>query len=132
MGKYNHLDRDALVRLLERRDAERQLGLVWKRDELDAEIALNEDFVALEHDGDGLFPDFVLSIHDRQTRGSVALKRQQRRGHDKEPAKAEAAHCGRVFVTGHRRGENTFLMLRKRDGKLNSDGDFSPGRLKWM
>lgn len=135
MGKYNHLDRDALVRLLERRDAERQPGLVWKCDELDAEFALNEGFVALEHDDDGLFPDFVLSIHDRQTPGSVALlgvKRQHRRGHDKEPAKAEAAHYGRAFVTGHRRCENTFLMLRERDGKLNSDGDFSPGRLKWM
>lgn len=30
-----------------------------------------------------------------------------------------------------RRGENTFLMLRKRGGKLDSDGDFSIDRLKW-
>jgi adenine-specific DNA-methyltransferase len=50
MGKYDHLERDALVRLLERRDAERQLGLVWERDELDPEAALNEDFIALEQD----------------------------------------------------------------------------------
>ena len=50
MGKYGHLDRDALMRLLERRDAERQLGLVWEREELDPEAALNQDFVALEQD----------------------------------------------------------------------------------
>ncbi len=37
MGKYGHLDRDALIRLLGRRDAERQLGLVWDRDELDSD-----------------------------------------------------------------------------------------------
>ena len=29
MAKYDALDRDALIRLLERRDAERPLGLVW-------------------------------------------------------------------------------------------------------
>ena len=29
--KYDHLERDALIRLLQRRDAERQLGLVWER-----------------------------------------------------------------------------------------------------
>ncbi|HEX5953199.1 MAG TPA: hypothetical protein VFY94_08490 [Rhodanobacteraceae bacterium] len=53
MGKYDHLERDALVRLLERRDAERQLGLVWEREELDPEAALNQDFIAkLGSDGD--------------------------------------------------------------------------------
>ena len=50
MGKYDHLEREHLIRLLERRDAERQLGLVWEREELDPEAALNQDFVALEHD----------------------------------------------------------------------------------
>ena len=44
---YEHLDRDALIRLLQRRDAERQLGLVWERDEIEAERALNDDYVAL-------------------------------------------------------------------------------------
>lgn len=43
MGHYDHLERDALIRLLERRDAERQLGLVWERDELDAE-AVHPDY----------------------------------------------------------------------------------------
>lgn len=65
MGKYDHLERDALVRLLERRDAERQLGLVWERDELDPDTALNQDFVALEQDetlshGDAPWPNLII------------------------------------------------------------------------
>ncbi|HET6545227.1 MAG TPA: site-specific DNA-methyltransferase, partial [Rhodanobacteraceae bacterium] len=39
-----------MIRLLERRDAERQLGLVWERDEIEADRSLNDDFVALELD----------------------------------------------------------------------------------
>ena len=50
MSKYDHLEKDALIRLLERRDADRQLGLVWERDEIEADQALNDDFVALELD----------------------------------------------------------------------------------
>lgn len=50
MNKYDHLEKDALIRLLERRDADRQLGLVWERDEIEADRALNDDFVALELD----------------------------------------------------------------------------------
>ena len=50
MGKYDHLERDAPIRLLERRDAARQLPLVWEHDEPAAEAAINEDFVAPEQD----------------------------------------------------------------------------------
>jgi pimeloyl-ACP methyl ester carboxylesterase len=50
MSKYDHLDRDTLARLLQRRDAERQPGLVWERDEIEADKALNDDYVALELD----------------------------------------------------------------------------------
>ena len=50
MSKYDHLEKDALIRLLQRRDADRQLGLVWERDEIEADRALNDDFVALELD----------------------------------------------------------------------------------
>lgn len=50
MPSYDHLDRDTLIRLLQRRDAERQLGLVWERDEIEADKALNSDFVALTLD----------------------------------------------------------------------------------
>lgn len=50
MSKYGHLDKAELLRLLERRDAERQLGLVWERDEIEADAAINHDYVALELD----------------------------------------------------------------------------------
>ncbi|MEA9481899.1 site-specific DNA-methyltransferase [Xanthomonas campestris] len=49
-NKYDHLDRQTLIGLLQRRDAERQLGLVWERDEIEADQALNDDFVALSLD----------------------------------------------------------------------------------
>lgn len=50
MAGYDDLDRETLIRLLQRRDAERQLGLVWERDEIEADQALNEDYVALDLD----------------------------------------------------------------------------------
>lgn len=50
MAAYEDLDRDALIRLLRRRDAERQLGLVWERDEIEADAAVNNDYVALQLD----------------------------------------------------------------------------------
>jgi len=50
VSKYDHLDKDALVRLLTRRDTERQLGLVWERDDIDPDAAINDDYVALQLD----------------------------------------------------------------------------------
>jgi adenine-specific DNA-methyltransferase len=50
MAGYDNLDRDTLIRLLQRRDAERQLGLVWERDEIEADAAVNEDYVTLDLD----------------------------------------------------------------------------------
>lgn len=50
MANYENLDRDTLIRLLQRRDAERQLGLVWERDDIEADRALNDDYVALDLD----------------------------------------------------------------------------------
>lgn len=50
MPSYDNLDRQTLIRLLQRRDAERQLGLVWEREEIEADHALNNDFVALTLD----------------------------------------------------------------------------------
>mgnify|MGYP001399008266 CR=1 FL=1 len=50
MSQYEHLDKNALIRLWRRRDAERQLGLVWERNDIEADAAINEDFVALDLD----------------------------------------------------------------------------------
>jgi adenine-specific DNA-methyltransferase len=49
-SKYDQLDRQTLIGLLQRRDAERQLGLVWEREEIEVDQALNDDFVALSLD----------------------------------------------------------------------------------
>jgi hypothetical protein len=46
-GRYSHLSREDAIELLERRAADRRLGLVWERDEIEHERALNDDFVAL-------------------------------------------------------------------------------------
>ena len=50
MAKYDDLDRDSLIRLLQRRDADRQLGLVWERDEIEADAAIHADYVSLQLD----------------------------------------------------------------------------------
>ena len=51
MSKYDHHDRETLIRLLDRRDAQRQLGLVWEREDDEVkDHAVNEDFVALDLD----------------------------------------------------------------------------------
>lgn len=50
MANYDNLDRETLLRLLKRRDAEQSLGLVWERDDIEVEGALNNDFVALTLD----------------------------------------------------------------------------------
>lgn len=50
LPKYDHLTKDELVALLYKRDSARKLGLVWERDEIDHEVALNDDFVCLNLD----------------------------------------------------------------------------------
>ena len=45
---YSKFGRAELIRALKQRDAERRLGLVWERDEIEREQALNDDFVALD------------------------------------------------------------------------------------
>lgn len=50
VSKYSHLSSAELIRLLERRDAERKLGLNWERNSIEHENALNDDFIALDFD----------------------------------------------------------------------------------
>lgn len=47
-GKYDGLNQVELVKLLEARDRKRKLGLVWERDEIEADRCQNADFVAAE------------------------------------------------------------------------------------
>lgn len=46
--KYDDLTREQLVQLLEKRDRQKKLGLVWERDEIDADHALEAEFVAAD------------------------------------------------------------------------------------
>ena len=45
---YSKFGRAELIRALKQRDAERRLGLVWERDDIEREQALNDDFVGLD------------------------------------------------------------------------------------
>ena len=80
MSRYDHLHRDALIRLLQRRDAERQLGLVWERDEhsggeLEADRALNDDYVALgltRAERDGVAADVQTRIDELRAKYGFA------------------------------------------------------------
>ena len=47
-GRYQDLSHDQLVRLLEKHDRQKKLGLVWERNELEADRVLESQFVALE------------------------------------------------------------------------------------
>lgn len=46
--KYDGLSRNQLIALLKKRDAERKLGLVWERDEIDADKAIDKNFVVVD------------------------------------------------------------------------------------
>lgn len=45
-NKYEGLSRDQLLQLIEKRDRQKKLGLVWERDEIEADNAIDADFVA--------------------------------------------------------------------------------------
>jgi adenine-specific DNA-methyltransferase len=47
-GKYDDLTKTQLIELLEKRDRTKKLGLVWERDEIAADAAIDENFVACE------------------------------------------------------------------------------------
>lgn len=64
-SKYDGLSHAELANLLIKRDAEARLGLVWERDEIERDQALNDSFVALEFDhhaslGSGPFKNLVI------------------------------------------------------------------------
>ncbi|WP_214647500.1 DNA methyltransferase [Alterinioella nitratireducens] len=49
-GKYDDLTRAQLVELLEKRDRTKKLGLVWERDEIEADAAVDANFIACRID----------------------------------------------------------------------------------
>ncbi len=62
--EYRDLSKEQLIALLEARDR-RKLGLVWERDAIEQDLALNADFVALEEMpelsvGEGVRENFII------------------------------------------------------------------------
>ena len=49
---YDGLSKNQLVALLRKKDAEKKLGLVWERDEIEADAAVDANFVACSIDRD--------------------------------------------------------------------------------
>lgn len=48
--RYDHLSKDDLIRLLERRDAMQRYGLIWEREGIEQDRARNQDYVVLDLD----------------------------------------------------------------------------------
>jgi len=48
--EYENLPKEALIEILKRRDARASYGLVWEREDIDPDKAVNKDFVGLELD----------------------------------------------------------------------------------
>ncbi|WP_196053653.1 site-specific DNA-methyltransferase [Paracoccus lichenicola] len=46
MSKYDDLSREQLIALMEKRDRTKKLGLVWERDEIEADNAVDSNFVS--------------------------------------------------------------------------------------
>ncbi|MEO8461150.1 MAG: DEAD/DEAH box helicase family protein [Dokdonella sp.] len=87
-------------------------------------------------DGDGFYPDFVVSVVGRETLDGIALlevKGRQWWGDPHEVDKSAARHpqYGNVFMAGRERGERDFVGLRKLGERLQSDGKFEIEKMRW-
>jgi hypothetical protein len=88
-------------------------------------------------DGDGFYPDFVVSVAERETPDGIALleiKGSHFWGKTEEVEKATARHTnyGPVFMVGRERGHATFNHLRKLGERLDTDGAFAVERLRYV
>jgi hypothetical protein len=97
-----------------------------------------EDAVGLYRwdEGDGFYPDFVVSLDGREKTDGIALlevKGQHLWNKDSEVEKAAARHpdYGEVFMVGRPRGTHDFVYLRKLGEKLDSGGVFDVARMRW-
>ncbi|EML9734409.1 TPA: site-specific DNA-methyltransferase [Bacillus cereus] len=48
-SKYDHLTKEQLIGILKARDSNRKLGLVWEKNEIEADNTLNDDFITMTH-----------------------------------------------------------------------------------
>ncbi len=49
-GRYDHYSREALIGQLERRDVLQRYGLIWEREGIEPDRALNQDYVVFDLD----------------------------------------------------------------------------------
>ena len=87
-------------------------------------------------EGDGFYPDFVVSLEGRDKPDGVALlevKGDFLWNKESEVEKAAARHpdYGDVFMVGRARGARDFIYLRKLGGKLDNGGAFDVARMRW-
>lgn len=65
MGKYDNLSKEELIELLLKRDVERKFGLVWERNQIEHDNALNNDYVFMDfvHElstGEGIYDNLII------------------------------------------------------------------------
>lgn len=108
----------------------------WHRNRSDARSVDAIGLYAWD-EGDGFFPDFVVSIEGRETTDRIALlevKGSHLWGQTKEVDKAGATHPshGPVYFVGRRKGEAEFRFLRPLGDRLEPEAAFEINRLRWV
>lgn len=107
----------------------------WHRNRDDARYADAVGLYAWD-EGDGFYPDFIVSVEGRETPEGIALlevKGSPLWGQPKEIEKGGASHPqhGRVYMVGRRKGESEFKFLRPLQDRLEPEGAFEINRLRW-
>lgn len=87
-------------------------------------------------EGEGFFPDFIVSIDGRPTADHLALlelKGPHLWGHGKDVMKGAAVHpdYGAVYLVGRARGTAEFKYLRVLDNQLVPEAGFDISRMRW-
>lgn len=100
--------------------------------------ARRPDSVALYawDEGEGFFPDFLVSIEDRETQDNLALlevKGPHLWGYPKEAMKGTATHplYGATYMIGRARDTAEFKYLRVWHDRLEPDAGFDLARMRW-
>ncbi len=122
------MNQDELA-IAERLDASTQV-LWWHRNQPKSGVGLYR-----WDEGDGFYPDFVVSIAERSAPGIalLELKGDHLWGKPSEVDKSAANHreYGAVFMVGRKRGERDFFYLRELGGRLQSAGSFDLDRMRF-
>ncbi len=108
----------------------------WHRNRSDARSADAVGLYAWD-EGDGFYPDFIVSIAERPTPDGIALlevKGSHLWAQPKEVEKGSAVHPdhGRVYMVGRRKGEQEYHFLLPLKDRLEPEGVLQINRLRWV